>query len=61
MKKQSVKTAKTVEEATALACAELGVQVADVPAEDIHVLHYPKDVYKRQDLKPTSWVPPSVV
>ena len=42
MKTQSVKTAKTVEEATALACAELGVQVADVPAEDIHVLHYPK-------------------
>lgn len=42
MKKQSVKTAKTVEEATALACAELGVNVADVPAEDIHVLHYPK-------------------
>ncbi|HJB26980.1 MAG TPA: protein jag [Firmicutes bacterium] len=42
MKKQSVKTAKTVEEATALACAELGVKVSDVPAEDIHVLHYPK-------------------
>ncbi len=42
LKKQSVKTAKTVEEATALACAELGVSVSDVPAEDIHVLHYPK-------------------
>lgn len=42
MKKQSVKTAKTVEEATALACAELGVNVSDVPTEDIHVLHYPK-------------------
>ncbi len=42
LKKQSVKTAKTVEEATALACAELGVEVSDVPAEDIHVLHYPK-------------------